>query len=120
MWDNVLVLPLIGTLDSRRAAVLTQDLLRKISETPAAILIVDVSGVAAIDTEIGGHLLRTVRAAALMGTTSILSGVRAEVAQSMVDLGVDLGQLQSRNTLRDALQLALHLLRQRPGTDSAG
>ncbi len=116
VWDDVLVLPIIGTLDSTRAARLTEDVLHKLAEARASVIIIDVSGVPTIDLEIGGHLLRTVQAAALMGTVSILSGVRAGVAKSMVDLGVDLGRLQSRTTLRDALQLALHLLRERPGS----
>lgn len=114
VWDKVLVLPIIGTLDSQRAARLTESLLEKIAESQGEIIILEVSGVPTIDTQVGQHLLKTVQAAALMGTVSILSGVRAEVAQSMVNLGVDLGQLRSRNTLRDALQLALQLLRDRP------
>jgi rsbT co-antagonist protein RsbR len=114
VWDKVLVLPIIGTLDSQRAARLTESLLEKIAESQGEVIILEVSGVPTIDTQVGQHLLKTVQAAALMGTVSILSGVRAEVAQSMVNLGVDLGQLQARNTLRDALQLALHLLQDRP------
>ena len=115
VWDKVLVLPIIGTLDSQRAARLTEDLLEKIAENQGEVIILEVSGVPTIDTQVGQHLLKTVQAAALMGTVSILSGVRAEVAQSMVNLGVDLGQLRSRNTLRDALQLALQVLRDQPG-----
>ncbi len=118
VWDKVLVLPIIGTLDSQRAARLTESLLEKIAESQGEIIILEVSGVPTIDTQVGQHLLKTVQAAALMGTVSILSGVRAEVAQSMVNLGVDLGQLRSRNTLRDALQLALQLLRDRPSIAS--
>lgn len=113
VWDKVLTLPLIGTLDSVRAARLTENLLAKISETQAEVVIFDISGVPTIDTLVAQHLLRTVQAAALMGTVSIMSGVRPETAQAMVHLGIDLGQLLSRATLQDALQLALQLLSER-------
>jgi rsbT co-antagonist protein RsbR len=111
VWDKVLVLPIIGTLDSVRAARLTEGLLERIAEHQAEVVILDVSGVPAIDTAVAQHLLKTVQAARLMGSMSILSGVRPETAQSIVHLGIDLGGMHSRNTLRDALQLALRLLR---------
>jgi rsbT co-antagonist protein RsbR len=120
VWDDVLVLPIIGTLDSRRASRLTEGLLSTIAETQAKIIILEVTGVPTIDSVLAQHLLNTVRAVALMGTVSILSGVRAEVAQSMVNLGVDLGQLRSRSTLRDALQLALRLLEDQSSTPGSG
>jgi rsbT co-antagonist protein RsbR len=115
VWDKVLALPLIGTLDTVRAARLTEGLLNEIADTQAEVVILDISGVPTIDTQVAQHLLRTVQAAALMGTVSIMSGVRPETAQSMVHLGIDLGPLYSRNTLRDALQLALALLAERAG-----
>jgi PAS domain S-box-containing protein len=110
VWDNVLVLPVIGTLDSVRAARLTEGLLDRISQIQAEVVILDISGVPAIDTDVAQHLLRTVEAARLMGTTSVLSGVRPETAQAIVHLGIDLGNLRSRNSLKDALQLALSLV----------
>jgi rsbT co-antagonist protein RsbR len=110
VWDHVLVLPVIGTLDSVRAARLTEGLLERISQIQAEVVILDISGVPAIDTDVAQHLLRTVEAARLMGTTSVLSGVRPETAQAIVHLGIDLGSLRSRNTLKDALQLALSLV----------
>jgi PAS domain S-box-containing protein len=110
VWDKVLVLPIIGTLDSVRASRLTEGLLQRIAEHQAEVIILDVSGVPAIDTTVAQHLLKTVQAARLMGSVSILSGVRPETAQSIVHLGIDLGGMHSRNTLRDALQLALRLL----------
>jgi rsbT co-antagonist protein RsbR len=110
VWDNVLVLPVIGTLDSVRAARLTEALLERIALIQAEVVILDISGVPAIDTDVAQHLLRTVEAARLMGTTSILSGVRPETAQAIVHLGIDLGALRSRNSLKDALQLALTLV----------
>jgi PAS domain S-box-containing protein len=110
VWDNILVLPVIGTLDSVRAARLTESLLERIALQQAEVVILDISGVPAIDTDVAQHLLRTVEAARLMGTTSVLSGVRPETAQAIVHLGIDLGNLRSRNTLKDALQLALGLV----------
>lgn len=113
VWDKVLTLPLIGTLDSMRAARLTEGLLVRIGETQAEVVIFDISGVPTIDTLVAQHLLRTVQAAALMGTVSIMCGVRPEIAQTMVHLGIDIGQLLARGTLQDALQLALRLLAER-------
>lgn len=116
VWDKVLTLPIIGTLDSLRAARLTEGLLAKIGEAQAEVVIFDISGVPTIDTQVAQHLLRTVQAAGLMGTVSIMCGVRPETAQAMVHLGIDIGQLRSRGTLRDALQLALTLLSERAET----
>ena len=99
-----------------RAARLTEALLTKIGETQAEVVIFDISGVPTIDTQVAQHLLRTVQAAALMGTRSIMCGVRPETAQAMVHLGIDVGQLLSRGTLQDALQLALTLLSERAET----
>jgi anti-anti-sigma regulatory factor len=110
VWDKVLVLPIIGTLDSLRASRLTESLLDRISQEQAEVVILDVSGVPAIDTDVAQHLLKTVEAARLMGTVSVLSGVRPETAQAMVHLGIDLGSLRSRTTLKDALKLALRLV----------
>jgi rsbT co-antagonist protein RsbR len=119
VWDRVLALPIIGTLDSGRAARLTESLLTQIGEHQAEVVILDISGVPAIDTQVAQHLLRTVQAATLMGAASILCGVRPETAQAMVHLGIDLGQLRSRTTLRDALQLAMQMLRERSGASAA-
>ncbi len=110
VWDKVLALPIIGTLDSIRAARLTEGLLDRIAREQAEIVILDVSGVPTIDTDVAQHLLKTVEAARLMGTVSILSGVRPETAQAIVNLGIDLGSLRSRSSLKDALQLALRMV----------
>ncbi|MBN0044735.1 PAS domain S-box protein [Streptomyces actuosus] len=116
VWDKVLALPIIGTLDTLRATRLTEGLLEKIAQNQAEVAILDISGVPTIDTQVAQHLLKTVQAASLMGTVSILSGVRPETAQSMVHLGIDIGRLRSRNTLQDALQLALAVLAERAAT----
>jgi rsbT co-antagonist protein RsbR len=121
VWDKILILPLIGTLDSGRAARLTESLLERIAADQAEVVILDISGVPGIDSGVAQHLLETVKAARLMGTDSILSGVRPDTAQSMVHLGIELGALRSRTSLKDALQLALGLVRARAGSrDGAG
>jgi rsbT co-antagonist protein RsbR len=113
VWDKILILPLIGTLDSGRAARLTENLLERIAADQAEVVILDISGVPGIDTGVAKHLLETVEAARLMGTESILSGVRPDTAQSIVHLGIELGSLRSRTSLKDALQLALRLVEAR-------
>lgn len=110
VWAKVLVLPVIGALDSLRAARLTENLLTAISAKEAEFVIMDISGVPSIDTQVAQHLLKTIQAARLMGTRTILSGVRPETAQAMVHLGIEFASIQSRSTLRDALQLALRLM----------
>ena len=120
VWDRVLVLPIIGTLDSLRAARLTESLLERISLEQAEVVILDVSGVPAIDTDVAQHLLKTVEAARLMGTVSVLSGVRPETAQAMVHLGIDLGNLRCRTTLKEALQLALQMVNALSVAERAG
>jgi rsbT co-antagonist protein RsbR len=109
VWDRILALPIIGTLDSQRASRLTENLLQKIAAEEAEFVILDISGVPTIDTQVAQHLLKTVMGARLMGAESIISGVRPETAQAMVHLGIEMGTLRSRSTLRDALQLALRL-----------
>jgi anti-anti-sigma regulatory factor len=116
VWERVLVLPIIGTLDTTRAARLTESLLERIASDAAAIVILDISGVPMIDTAVAQHLFKTIQGALLMGAESILSGVRPETAQAMVHLGIDMGGVRSRSTLRDALQLALRMLAERAAT----
>ena len=116
VWDKVLILPLIGTLNSARAARLTESLLQRIAADQAEVVILDISGVPGIDSGVAQHLLETAEAARLMGTASILSGVRPDTAQSMVHLGIELGDLHSRASLKDALQLALQLVEARSGS----
>jgi len=107
LWDGVLALPLIGTLDSARTEVVMENLLQKIVETGASIAIVDITGVPTVDTLVAQHLLKTVAAARLMGADCIISGIRPQIAQTIVHLGVDLGNVATKATLADALILAL-------------
>jgi rsbT co-antagonist protein RsbR len=106
LWEGVLALPLIGTLDSERTQVVMQNLLQKIVETGSAIAIIDITGVPIVDTLVAQHLLKTVAAARLMGADCIISGIRPQIAQTIVHLGVDLKDVITKATLADALAIA--------------
>ena len=93
LWDGILALPLIGTLDSARTQVVMESLLQQIVETGAAIAIIDITGVPTVDTLVAQHLLKTVAAARLMGADCIISGIRPQIAQTIVHLGVDLSDV---------------------------
>ena len=107
LWDDILALPLVGTLDSARAQVVMETLLQKIVETEAAIAIIDITGVPTVDTLVAQHLLKTIAATRLMGADSIISGIRPQIAQTIVHLGVDLGEVITKATLADAFAVAL-------------
>ena len=107
LWSGVLALPLIGTLDSARTQVVMENLLQKIVQTGAGIAIVDITGVPTVDTLVAQHLLKTVAAARLMGADCIISGIRPQIAQTIVHLGVELGNVVTKATLSDAFQIAL-------------
>jgi len=107
LWDGVLALPLIGTLDSARTQVVMENLLQRIVETGASIAILDITGVPTVDTLVAQHLLKAVAAARLMGADCIISGIRPQIAQTIVHLGVDLGNVITKATLADAFRVAL-------------
>ncbi len=107
LWEGVLAVPLIGTLDSERTQVVMESLLQRIVDTGASIAIVDITGVPTVDTLVAQHLLKTVGAARLMGAECIISGIRPQIAQTIVHLGVDLGNVATKATLADALVLAM-------------
>jgi rsbT co-antagonist protein RsbR len=107
LWDGVLALPMIGTLDSARTQVVMETLLQRIVETGADIAIIDITGVPTVDTLTAQHLLKTVTAARLMGAECIISGIRPQIAQTIVHLGVDLGNVTTKASLADAFRLAL-------------
>lgn len=113
LWDNILALPLIGTLDSARTQVVMENLLQQIVETGAAIAIIDITGVPTVDTLVAQHLMKTVAAARLMGADCIISGVRPQIAQTIVHLGVELGDITTKSTLADAFRVALRRTGQR-------
>ena len=107
LWQGILALPLIGTLDSERTQVVMENLLSKIVETGAPLAIIDITGVPTVDTLVAQHLLKTVAAARLMGADCIISGIRPQIAQTIVHLGVDLTDVVTKSTLADAFSIAL-------------
>lgn len=111
LWDGILALPMIGTLDSARTQVVMENLLQRIVETGSEIAIIDITGVPAVDTLVAQHLLKTVAAARLMGADCIISGIRPQIAQTMVHLAVDLSDVTTKATLADAFSVALERLR---------
>ncbi len=119
LWEGVLALPLIGTLDSERTQTVMESLLQKIVDTGAGIAIIDITGVPTVDTLVAQHLLKTVAAARLMGADCIISGIRPQIAQTIVHLGVRLGDVITKATMADAFAVALQrsgfaVVRQQP------
>ncbi|MGW3472271.1 STAS domain-containing protein [Saccharopolyspora sp. NPDC000995] len=107
LWDGVLAVPLIGTLDSTRSQSATEGLLEQVVVQQAKVAILDITGVPTVDTMVAQHLLNTTMAARLMGVECVLSGIRPQIAQTMVQLGIDLGDLVTKASLADALSYAL-------------
>jgi rsbT co-antagonist protein RsbR len=110
LWDEVLALPLIGTLDSARTQVVMENLLQQVVETGARIAIIDITGVPTVDTLVAQHLMKTVAATRLMGADCIISGIRPQIAQTIVHLGVNLNDIVTKATLADAFLIALQRL----------
>jgi rsbT co-antagonist protein RsbR len=110
LWDGVLAVPLIGTLDSVRTQVVMDNLLQSIVDTGSTIAIVDITGVPTVDTLVAQHLLKTVAAARLMGAQCIISGIRPQIAQTIVQLGVEFGDVVTKASLADALAHAFRLI----------
>jgi rsbT co-antagonist protein RsbR len=107
LWDGILALPMIGTLDSTRTQIVMETLLQEIVETGSQVVIIDITGVPTVDTLVAQHLLKTVAAARLMGTDCIISGIRPQIAQTIVHLGVDLSAVITKATIADAFAIAL-------------
>ena len=107
LWDRILALPLVGTLDSARTQVVMESLLERIVETGSEVAIIDITGVPTVDTLVAQHLLKTVAAARLMGADCIISGIRPQIAQTIVSLGIEFGEIETKANLADALQHAL-------------
>jgi rsbT co-antagonist protein RsbR len=110
LWDGVLALPLIGTLDSARTQVVMESLLTAIVETNSQVAIIDITGVPTVDTLVAQHLIKTITAARLMGADCYLSGIRPAIAQTIVHLGIELDDVQTKAKLSDAFALALQRL----------
>src|SRR5215203_2069654 len=109
LWEGILALPLIGTLDSARTQVVMESLLQAIVDTGSNVAIIDITGVPTVDTLVSQHLLKTVAAARLMGADCIISGIRPQIAQTIVHLGVDLSAVSTKATLADAFRRALEM-----------
>ncbi len=107
LWDGVLAVPLVGTLDSARTQVVMETLLQTLVDTGSEHAIIDITGVAAVDTQVAQHLLKTVVAARLMGAECIISGIRPQIAQTVVGLGIEFGDIPTRASLADALRHVL-------------
>jgi rsbT co-antagonist protein RsbR len=107
LWDGAVAVPLIGTLDSARTQVVMESLLERIVETGASLAIIDITGVPTVDTLVAQHLMKTVAAARLMGADCIISGIRPQIAQTIVHLGVDLSAVTTKASLADAFAVAL-------------
>ena len=110
VWDKILTLPIIGTLDSRRAHLMMEALLQRIVDTGSVIAILDITGVKTMDTLVANHLIKTVTAARLMGARCILTGVSPAIAQTMVQLGIDLTEITTRAQMSDGIKLALEMI----------
>lgn len=110
VWEGILAVPLIGTLDSMRSQIIMESLLKEITTTRAEITILDISGVPAMDTLVAQHIMKTVKAARLMGAECIISGIRPAIAQTIVQLGVDLSNVKTKASLEGALKTAFELL----------
>jgi rsbT co-antagonist protein RsbR len=110
LWDEVVALPLIGTLDSARTQVVMENLLQQVVQTGARIAIIDITGVPTVDTLVAQHLMKTVAATRLMGADCIISGIRPQIAQTIVHLGVNLNDIVTKATLADAFLIALQRL----------
>lgn len=110
VWDGVVALPIIGTLDSSRTQVVMENLLQQIVDSGSSIAILDISGVPAVDSLVAQHLIKTVSATRLMGAECIISGIRPEIAQTVVHLGIDLTGIITKATLASALQTAFDML----------
>lgn len=113
LWDGVMAVPLVGTLDSARAQIVMERLLQTLVDTGSAYAIIDITGVPAVDTQVAQHILKTVAAARLMGAECVISGIRPQIAQTVVSLGIQFGDIVTKASLADAL---LHALR-RSGID---
>ena len=118
IWDGVLTLPIIGSLDSSRTMIVMEKLLQRIESDRARVVVIDVTGVMAIDSQVSHHLIQMIRATGLMGATAILTGIRPEIARALTSLNIDLSSVTTRSKLSEGLKEAfrqLHIEVTRPG-----
>ncbi len=110
LWDGVLVLPIVGVIDSMRAQFIMESMLNKIAETYSKVIILDIQGVAAVDTAVANHIIKITKATKLMGCECILSGISPAVAQTIINLGINMNNIITKTTLKDALSEAFNSL----------
>lgn len=110
LWEGVLAVPIVGLLDTARSQAITETLLQELSSTNSSVTILDISGVSTVDTDVAMHLLKTIDAVRLMGAECVISGIRPEIAQTMVNLGIDLKGVRTRGSMARALEEALLML----------
>jgi len=106
LWDKILMLPIFGMIDSARSQEIMETMLNKIIETNSKVIILDILGVAVVDSAVANHLIKITKATQLVGAEAIISGISSEVAQTLVNLGIELGGVTTTATLSDAVQLA--------------
>jgi rsbT co-antagonist protein RsbR len=106
LWDDILMLPIVGVVDSKRAQDMMDTMLLKIAETAARVIILDISGVSIIDTAVANHFIKMTKATTLMGCRCVISGISPMIAQTIVSLGIDLAEINTCSTLKDALAFA--------------
>ena len=107
LWDNILLLPVVGLVDSKRVQLIMETALQKILDYQAKLLILDIQGVPAVDSAVANHLIQITKATRLMGCTSIVTGISPEISQALVNLGIDLGDIQTQATLKDGVSFSL-------------
>jgi len=107
LWDNILLLPVIGLVDSKRVQMIMEIALQKIMDYQAKVLILDIQGVPAVDSAVANHLIKVTKATRLMGCTCIVTGILPEISQALVNLGIDLGDISTRATLKEGVAKAL-------------
>ena len=109
LWENILMLPIVGTVDSKRAQEIMELTLARVLETEAKIIILDILGVATVDSKVASHLVKIAQACKLMGSQTIISGMSPAIAQTLVQLGVELGSIYTVTTLKDAVALGFDM-----------
>jgi rsbT co-antagonist protein RsbR len=110
VWENVLVMPLVGAIDSARATRIMEDLLTGITKSQAEIVIIDITGVPVVDTSVANHLIQTIKAAALLGAKCVVVGISSEVAQSLIGLGVNLSEVVTHSNLQAGVRYAMDMM----------
>lgn len=110
LWENILMLPIVGTIDSRRVQEIMDTMLAKILETESKVIILDILGVPTIDSAVANHIIKMTQASKLMGADTIVSGISSHIAQTLVNLGIEMVGVITTATLRNALELALNMI----------